>query len=85
MKLTLSDFEIKIPDINIENTSEIKIGSYQDYTIQTDACEILQFALESSNDSNNVFIVGPNRSGRRGMTRKIVERISLSQKAPQDL
>ncbi|POZ93499.1 Lon protease family protein [Petrotoga halophila] len=85
MKLTLSDFEIKIPDINIDNTSEIKIGSYQDYTIQTDACEILQFALESSNDSNNVFIVGPNRSGRRGMTRKIIERISLTQKAPQDL
>ncbi|HBT50708.1 MAG TPA: ATP-dependent protease [Petrotoga sp.] len=85
MKLTLSDFEIKIPDIKIDNTSEIKIGSYQDYTIQTDACEILQFALESSNDSNNVFLVGPNRSGRRGMTRKIIERISLTQKAPQDL
>ncbi|MDK2906509.1 MAG: hypothetical protein PWQ66_470 [Petrotoga sp.] len=85
MKLTLSDFEIKIPDIKIDNTSEIKIGSYQDYTIQTDACEILQFALESSNDANNVFIVGPNRSGRRGMTRKIIERISLTQKAPQDL
>jgi lon-related putative ATP-dependent protease len=85
MKLTLSDFEIKIPDIKIDNTSEIKIGSYQDYTIQTAACEILQFALESSNDSNNVFLVGPNRSGRRGMTRKIIERISLTQKAPQDL
>ncbi|KUK80104.1 MAG: Peptidase S16 lon domain protein, partial [Petrotoga mobilis] len=85
MKLTFGDFKIKIPDINIDNTSEIKIGSYQDYTIQTDACEILQFALESSNDSNNVFLVGPNRSGRRGMTRKIIERISLTQKAPQDL
>ncbi|PNR95076.1 Lon protease family protein [Petrotoga olearia] len=85
MKLTLSDFEIKIPEINIDNTSEIKIGSYQDYTIQTNACEILQFALESSNDSNNVFIVGPNRSGRKGMTRKIIEKISLSQRAPQDL
>ncbi|POZ89263.1 MULTISPECIES: Lon protease family protein [Petrotoga] len=85
MKLTLSDFKIKIPDINIDNTSEIKIGSYQDYTIQTDACEILQFALESSNDSNNVFVVGPNRSGRRDMTRKIIEKISLSQRAPQDL
>lgn len=85
MKLTFGDFKIKIPDINIDNTSEIKIGSYQDYTIQTDACEVLQFALESSNDSNNVFVVGPNRSGRRGMTRKIIEKISLSQRAPQDL
>jgi len=85
MKLNLSDFEIKIPEISIDNTSEIKIGSYQDYTLQTDACDIIQFALESSNDSNNVFIVGPNRSGRRDMTRKIIERIALSQKAPQDL
>jgi lon-related putative ATP-dependent protease len=85
MKLSLDDFSIKIPEISVENTSEINISSYEDYTLQKEACEILQFTLESIVDSNNVFIVGPSRSGRRSMTRKIVEKIALSQKIPQDL
>lgn len=85
MKLKVDNYQIKIPDFKIESTQEIKIGSYQDYTIQSEACDIIQFALESSNNSNNVFIVGPSGSGRRSMTNKIVERIALTKKIPQDL
>ncbi len=73
-KLKLSDFSINIPEIKVENTQSIKVGSYQDYTIQKDACEIIDFALRSSNNSNNIFVVGPTGSGRRSMTRKIVEK-----------
>lgn len=84
-KLKLSDFSINIPEIKVENTQSIKIGSYQDYTIQKDACEIIDFALRSSNNSNNIFVVGPTGSGRRSMTRKIVEKIALGQKTPPDV
>ena len=82
MKMVLEDFQIKIPQLDFENTEDLT--TITEYFGQKRAYESIIMGLEINQKTHNIFIAGPVNTGRRTFARNILAKHSTDQKTPND-